>query len=382
MLNEEILVRKSIDIVIVGGGLLGMMSAHYLAESGFKIALFDKSKFAGESSWAGGGILTPLYPWRYDNAINDLAFRSQKLYPSLITDLREKSSIDPQYYNSGILIPATEIDQYASDWLQNYKVNYRAALDSERKNVAVEDNYFLLPDICQVRNPRLASALKSTLQQNKSVTLYEHSAVNQITPISSDQINIQTDHGEFSASKAIISAGAWSGKILRQLGISVPVKPVQGQMILFKAPAGLVPSIILAEGKYIIPRLDGHVLVGSTMEDVGFNKCTTQQAYDSLMEFVRFRCPVLAQNPVVKHWSGLRPASPKGIPFIFQHPEYQSLYVNAGHFRNGVVLAPASAELVRDLILGTQSVLNPQAYAYDHLISDIELEDNPIFSVG
>ena len=373
--------KNTIDIAIVGGGLLGMMSAYYLSEAGLKVALFDKSKLAGESSWAGGGILTPLYPWRYDDAINDLAFRSQKLYPSLVADLHEISNIDPQYVNSGMLISQLDIDSYASQWLMNNNVNFRSTLDSEFCNVSGEDEYFLLPDICQVRNPCLAASLKSTLH-NKSVVIHEYCGVNHINPISSDQIELITEQGKFSAAKVIVSAGAWSGKILSQLGTSVPVKPVRGQMLLFKAPVGLISSIILAEGKYIIPRVDGHVLVGSTMEDVGFNKCTTQQAYDSLMKFVKVRCPILAKSPIVKHWSGLRPASPKGIPFIFQHPEHKALYVNSGHFRNGVVLAPASAELVRDLILGSQSMLNPQAYAYEHLVSDSQRYSDSMLSIS
>ena len=381
MLNEDDLNRKTIDIAIVGGGLLGMISAYYLAESGLKIALFDKSQLASESSWAGGGILTPLYPWRYDDAINDLAFRSQKLYPSLTADLREISGIDPQYCNSGMLISAEDIDQAACKWLEQNRVNYFTASTKDCRNLIIDDDYFLLPDICQVRNPCLASSLKSALQ-HKSVTFYEHCPVNEINPISSDHVVLKTEQGEFHVTKAIVSAGAWSGNILNQLGISVPVKPVRGQMLLFKASAELLPSIILAEGKYIIPRLDGHVLVGSTMEDVGFNKSTTQQAFDSLMEFVKLRCPSLAKTPVVKHWSGLRPASPKGIPFIFQHPEHSALFVNSGHFRNGVVLAPASAELVRDLILGSQPMLNSKAYAYERLVSDCQLDNNPMFSVG
>ena len=355
----------------MGGGLLGMMSAHYLVKSGLKIAIFDKSKLASESSWAGGGILTPLYPWRYADAINDMAFRSQKLYPSLIDELHETSGIDPQYCKSGMLIPYTDIDDLAQNWLKQHSV----------VNIHADADYLSLPDICQVRNPRLASALASTIKTN-SVAVYDHCSVNKITSISDNCFELKTENGYFQAARVIVSAGAWSGMILDKLGLSVDIKPVRGQMLLFKGPENLLPSIILAEGKYIIPRRDGHVLVGSTMEDVGFDKRTTDEASEDLMAFVKSRCPILAEYPVVKHWSGLRPASPNGVPFIFEHPEQKGLFVNTGHFRNGVVLGPASAELVSDLLLDLPSVLNAAAYGYKRAMSDISVQNTPKYSMG
>ena len=348
-----------------------MMSAYYLAKSGLNIAVFDKSKLAGESSWAGGGILTPLYPWRYADPINEMAFRSQKLYPSLISELHDLSGIDPQYYNSGMLISTSDIDQQAQEWLKRHAVNH----------VIADDEYLSLPDICQVRNPRLASALVAALR-SKSVALYDHCAINKITPVATNHFELKTEEGHFQAAKVIVSAGAWSGIILEKLNLSLSVKPVRGQMLLFKGPANLLPSIILAEGKYIIPRLDGHVLVGSTMEDVGFDKRTTQQASEDLMSFVKSRCPVLTQYPVIKHWSGLRPASPNGIPYIFEHPEHRGMFINTGHFRNGVVLGPASAELLRDLVEGSAPILHADSFAYHRSISDLAPQNTPVFSMG
>ncbi len=338
-----------------------MMTAYDLATNGLQVAVFDKSQLAGESSWAGGGILTPLYPWRYAAAINQLAFRSQTLYPALVSRLKQDSGLDPEYCHSGMLISKADVDEGAVDWLNRHDVVYHEALPVKHQNLSNNDDYVFLPDICQVRNPRLSATLKLALQ-HQSVAIHEHCCVDDIVS-GTDGFKLLTEQGQFSASKVVVSAGAWSGKILNQLGLSVSIKPVRGQMLLFKAPLNFLSAIVLAEGKYIIPRQDGHVLVGSTMEEVGFNKDTTQDALDDLMDFVRSRCPQLATYPVVKHWSGLRPASPQGIPYIFEDKTRPGLFVNTGHFRNGVVLAPASAELISDLVFERSSILEPEAYS-------------------
>lgn len=352
---------KETDISIIGGGLLGMMTALFLKETGQEITIFDKSRFATESSWAGGGILTPLYPWRYAKSVNELAFRSQLLYPAIISKIKQLTGYDPEYINTGMLISAKDIDITAINWMENNRVDYHQIVKSSAATFAEYEDYYLLPAICQVRNPALAKSLSLALQE-LSVKSHENTEVKKITPVSDEHFLLSTESGYYRSRKVVICAGAWSGKLSAELGVSLPIKPIRGQMLLFKGPPKLIPSIILNDGKYIIPRKDGHVLVGSTMEDVGFDKSTTQSAYGELKAFVREVCPELAKTDIVKHWSGLRPASPDGIPFISQHPKHAGLFVNSGHFRNGVVLAPASAELLRDLLMSNNPKILPTPY--------------------
>ncbi len=133
-------------------------------------------------------------------------------------------------------------------------------------------------------------------------------------------------------------------------------------MLLFNTKPGLIKRIVLEGNRYIIPRKDGRVLFGSTMEDVGFKKKTTQEARDELYNIATERFPVLKEYPIEKHWAGLRPGSPTGIPYICSHPELAGLYINAGHFRNGVVLGPASARLCADLVTGREPSLPAAPY--------------------
>ncbi|MDH5594537.1 MAG: FAD-dependent oxidoreductase, partial [Gammaproteobacteria bacterium] len=143
------------------------------------------------------------------------------------------------------------------------------------------------------------------------------------------------------------------------------VEPVRGQMLIFKASPDLLPTMVLNHGKYLIPRKDGHILIGSTLEYVGFQKDTTPAAFDELKLAACDMLPELAKTPIEKHWSGLRPGSPEGIPYIGPHPEVTGLFVNTGHFRNGVVLGLASASLLADLVTNNPPELDPCLYKLD-----------------
>ncbi|SUD19050.1 glycine oxidase ThiO [Aquipseudomonas alcaligenes] len=134
-------------------------------------------------------------------------------------------------------------------------------------------------------------------------------------------------------------------------------------MILYKCEPGFLPAIVLAKGRYAIPRKDGHILVGSTLEHVGFDKTPTEEALASLKASAEELLPALADAEVVGHWAGLRPGSPDGIPFIGEVPQFPGLWLNCGHYRNGLVLAPASCELLKNLMLGETPIVDPAPYA-------------------
>ena len=146
-------------------------------------------------------------------------------------------------------------------------------------------------------------------------------------------------------------------------GLELAVEPVRGQMVMFETRPGLLRHITLHEGYYLIPRQNGLVLIGSTLEYTGFNKETTSEARELLVERAISLAPVLADYEVIRHWAGLRPGTSDGIPFIGKHPGIDGLFVNAGHFRNGVVMAPASAQLLVDILLERDSFTGIQPYS-------------------
>lgn len=354
------------DVVIVGGGLIGMLSARDLASQGLSVAVVERNEAGRESSWAGGGILSPLYPWRYPDSVSALASWSQQHYPQLFDAIYIESGVDPQYQCSGLLVLDSEEKAEAETWAAKWHVDLRYVQGDElhqlepRLTAQVEDGLWL-PDIGQVRNPRLAQSLKKSIV-NQGVKLFENSPVERLIIEGKLARGVQIAAGELLSDNVVIAGGAWSAKLLAETGIELPVKPIRGQMILFRAEPGVVSRIVLSQDRYVIPRKDGRILVGSTLEDVGFEKLTTEQAREELYAEALRLIPELEKYPVEHHWAGLRPASPEGIPYICVHPDIHGLFINTGHYRNGVVLGLASARLLADLMLGREPIVNPGAY--------------------
>ena len=355
------------DIIIIGGGIIGMLTARELHLSGANVTLLDRQETGKESSWAGGGIISPLYPWRYDDSITALASWSQEYYFQLAEELNENTGVSPEWTKNGLLTLSPEEQEEAKQWAEHH--NYRLEIIDKKQISELEpglqhsfDEGIWLPDIAQVRNPRLARSLRTDLEK-RGVDIREFTPVESMLSRGEKIEGVRTPSGDIKADKVVVCAGAWTGSLIKETGTSPDIKPVRGQMILFKAPQGLVERITLFHDRYTIPRRDGRVLMGSTMEDKGFEKQTTEEARDELIAITYERFPGLKDYPVEHHWAGLRPSSPSGIPYIGPHPVIEGLYLNSGHFRNGVVLGPGSCRLAADLILDRAPIIDPNPYA-------------------
>ena len=354
------------DITLIGGGVIGLLTARAFINAGASVTILDKALLGQESSWAGGGILLPLYPWRQAEAISQLAVHSLFLYPSLATQLFADTDKDPEWTPCGLLIAKNPDINEAIAWCQQHGIRFQHAEDALFNNLVTQTEQPLwLPDIAQARNPRLVKSLKQDLL-NKGVTLIENCELTDIRQTQNTITHIKTSTGEYPVKELIISAGAWTGqlfqKLFKGLMASPTIAPVKGQMLLFEAKAGLLPSMVLDGDHYLIPRRDGKILAGSTVEHDGFNKCTTEAARNDLTEFALTLLPALKHAPLLHHWAGLRPGTLLGIPYIDRHPDISNLSINAGHFRNGLVMGPASAELIVDLLLNRPTSVDPEPY--------------------
>ncbi|KAA6187710.1 glycine oxidase ThiO [Thiohalocapsa marina] len=353
------------EILIIGGGVIGLMTARELAQAGERVTLVEMGGTGRESSWAGGGILSPLYPWRYADAVTALARWSQAVYAELCQTLLAQTGVDAEYLRSGLLIVDPDDTESALAWAARHQAAMStldaagiAATEPELRTNAAEAMW--MPEIAQVRNPRLTKALRAAVEGR--IRLREHEKVIEFRVEQGRIDGVRTTGGDLAAERVVVCTGAWTAQLLEKLEQAPDIRPVRGQMLLFAARPGRIRHVALFRDHYVIPRRDGRVLFGSTLEDAGFEKQTTAAAKEALYQMAVEAFPLLRRAPVEDHWAGLRPASPSGIPYIGQVPGVEGLFVNAGHFRNGLVTGPASARLLTDLVLGREPILPPAPY--------------------
>lgn len=338
--------------IVIGAGALGLATAEALLRQGASVTVLERGSVGRESSWAGGGILSPLCPWDYPDEVNRLALRGMALFGDYAETLHLATGIDPEYQRSGMLVLPPFDLQVVLQWCGEH------GMRAER-----HDDGLLLPDIAQARNPRLMQSLRSRVEQLGG-RIVEQCTVERIVEEAGKVTHLATAQGDLSADAYIVTAGAWSKTLLGEQALKSDIKPIRGQMLLFKFAAPPVQHIVLQNDIYLIPRRDGHLLLGSTREDVGFDKSTTEEARAMLLQRGVMLLPVLGEMPVIKHWAGLRPASPGNIPTIGRHPHLPNLYINSGHFRYGVTMSPASVEVLMNTINGTPQPFDVSPYLW------------------
>lgn len=321
------------------------------------MTLIEQGAPSAESSWAGGGILAPLLPWQYSRPVVDLALAAMRRYGEWVADIEAHSGLKAEYWVCGMRVSGlVENSESLLKWCQQARL--KAVLSNRRTG-----HDLWLPDIAQVRNPRLSSALRSAILLNGG-TLLPNCTIKALRS-SADRVHrIDTSAGSLDLDRLLIATGAWSGLSLAGLPAVPNIRPIRGQMLLFKLEPGFLDHILYRQGLYIIPRHDGHILVGSTLEDAGFDKSTDCATRHKLHAEASVLLPELDFAEPIRQWSGLRPGSPDNIPVISRLPSFSNVYANVGHYRYGVTMAPASAELLADLMEDKTPALDPTPYSW------------------
>ena len=340
---------NKIACIVIGGGIIGMTTARELAMRGLSVSLFDKGKLGMESSWAAGGILSPMRPWLEHPCSAQLSSQGKACYEDYVEELKEQTGIDPEYYRSGLLMINESDVGHTRQWADKNSVSFAENYKEYPSTMHIPAKSIFLPEIAQVRVSRLLKALHASLLE-LGVTIFEDTAITGLEMNNARCKSVTIGSKKYYANSFIISAGAWSEKILGTNNSEIKIKPVMGQMLCVKFPNQKLETMVLDGGHYFIPRKDGHVLIGSTMEDVGFAKDTTQTARNDLMDWACALWPDIADAEFVKQWSGLRPATDNGKPYLGKLEDYENVYINAGHFRKGIIQAPVCARNIADMV--------------------------------
>lgn len=350
---------------ILGAGVIGLLTARALLARGHHVLLADCALPGRAASWAGGGIVSPLYPWRYGPAVTALSDGATEAHRALSLELRSETGIDPEFNACGLLmLDPADIDT-ALSWCRTHRrrvVSYAGdALSCIQSGLGPAGQGLWFPELGNVRNPRLMQALIASVSAHPRADCRWRVSVN-LTAERGGSLHV--DGKRCDVDRIVVTAGAWSAALLAPLGVALPVQPVCGQMLLYPPQPGLLRTIVLRAGRYLIPRRDGRILAGSTLEHTGFRKQVTDEARAQLRASAERMLPSLSRVEPELQWAGLRPGSPAGIPFIDAVPGTR-VFVNAGHFRNGLVLAPAAAALGVALLLEERTAVDPAPYRLD-----------------
>jgi len=355
------------DVLIVGGGVIGLSAAYFLAREGARVALVDKGDFGQEASWAGAGIIPPGDPTAARTAYEKFRAASAALLPELSAELRERTGIDNGYVRCGGLEVLRAGDDPDAEWRGEGAscelVEGREALHRLEPALSpAVTRACHLPGLAQLRNPRHLKALDAACRQ-LGVTMLPGRPVQGFDAARGRASAARTDVGPLPAGQFLVAAGPWSDPLLEGFGWRPVVRPVRGQIVLLNPGRPLFRCVLMQGARYLVPRTDGLVLAGSTEEDVGFDRRTTAAGVAELLGLAVALVPELAGAHMERCWAGLRPGSPDGLPFIGRVPGTENVFVAAGHFRAGIQLSAATALALKELILGQRPSLSLEPFA-------------------
>lgn len=365
------------DVAVIGAGVIGLSVAYELAGRGLSVRLFDQSQPGREASWAGAGMLPPGSPAAETTPEARLRGASHSLWTDWAGGLLDETGIDTGYRRCGSWELAQTGDAHALDaevaaWrAEGVLVEPVNPQDLSRREPALAPDIraaYRLPEFGQVRNPRLLKALVTGCLA-RGVRLHGGTAVYDILSSDGNVRGIRTAQGDYEADHFLVAAGAWTERLLGGLPHPPAVRPLRGQVVLLEQLPLPLTRVVNVGLRYLVPRGDGRILIGSTEEAVGFDKRNTAGAVSELISFALSVVPQLERATVERTWSGLRPQSADGWPYLGQMPGYTNLWIAAGHFRSGLQLSPITAVSMADLIFGDSPLVDLRPFAPDREVT-------------
>ncbi len=371
------------DLAVLGGGVVGLSIAAQCAQRNWRVCLVERGEIGKESSWAGAGILPAGASHHVDDPIEQLRQLSDQLHEQWSRWLFELTKIDNEYRRSGGLYVARSPAERATlkancYWWDELGIGYQRLRQDRVSRLSPvlfpllddsqETQFYWVQRDAKLRNTRHLAALKAACEI-LNVKLFDHTEVigfdtqgSEIQGLDCGATLSNQAQSRVVADRYCIATGAWTAPLLGSLGIDAGIYPVRGQMQLYRfdqAPFGFV----LNEGhRYMVPREDGRVLVGSCEEEVGFVKATTQEMMRQLTQWAIGVCPAIAEAELEMQWSGLRPGSIDGFPYLGTLHPYKNAFIAAGHFRHGLHWSTATGLLMAQHMAGESASIDLEPF--------------------
>jgi glycine oxidase len=372
------------DCCIIGGGIIGLSIARELAGRGLSVRVLARDATRDTASWAAAGIFPPAPDYPAASANERLTAYSDRLHRTWAEELCSETGIDNELQPCGGLHLAR--DDRGRARLHEAAVAWRAkgtrceqltahdvAAQEPALRAAVEqgriESGLLLPEEMRIRPPRHLEALhQSCRMRGVEITSSANVRAIEVANGKIEGIRIASSEGGAAtdtvrADRYCLAAGAWSGHLAESLGLPIETRPIRGQIALLRLPEQVLTRVVNVGLEYLVPRSDGRLLVGSTIEDAGFEKVTIPQTIQRLLEFAHALLGPLPDAAIEQSWAGLRPGSVDGIPFLGATPAYINAFVAAGHFRAGLHQSTGTAVMLADLMTGRTPALDPTPFA-------------------
>jgi glycine oxidase ThiO len=341
--------NASADILIIGGGAMGLAIAIELARQDRQVTVLSRN-FKEAAVHAAAGMLAPQAEGLAAGPMLDLCLHSRSMYPFWIQRLEQLTHLDAGYSPCGILAPlyerpTSEAVHWRQNWLQPEAIHHR------QPGLSTEvDGGWWFPDDAQVNNRALAQVLYAAAQA-LGVQFCDGVTVEKIQHDTHRVTQVETTVGLWQAQTYVLATGAWSAELL-----PVPVFPRKGQLLSVTAQPHTVPlnQVLFGSEIYLVPRQGGQIVVGATSEDVGFADHNTPAGIQQLLTAATRLFPAFADYAIEEFWWGFRPTTPDEQPILGASP-YDNLVLATGHYRNGILLTPITATLIAQLVL-TQTV--------------------------
>ena len=379
--------QSTVDVVIVGGGVIGCAIAYYLSKSGVDVAVFDRGEIGAEASSSATGLLAPLGPLSGPGPFADLLLTSFSLFPKLVPELEEASGIKLEYEQTGALRIVRNPKQI-SNLHKRMKAWQPLGLQMHwlTGDGARQQEPLLTPDVCaaiyapeesQIKASQLVKAF-SCAAANYGTTFYSHREITGIQQHNSRVTDVYTAQGEsFACNHLVIAAGAWAAHCSKWLKVTIPIIPQRGQILSLHQPLPPLHHIIFGEAAYLTPKSGNMVIVGATKEEAGFEKHLTAGGIAWLLNTAIRLTPALESSLLDHMWTGLRPRTPDNQPILGPAPDWENVTLAVGHGSVGIMLSAITGKTTAELIIKGEVPKIAQPFSlerFEHLIGAEKLE--------
>lgn len=365
---------KTTDVAIIGGGVIGCSAAYALATAGLRVLLLERGQIACEASGEAAGMLAPQAEASQAGPFLALGLRSRGLFPGLTSALREETGLDVGYGQDGTLYPCLDEDEEAEArarlaWQrgQGLPVEWWGAEEVRKAEPGITPTVrgaLFIPGDHHVTSGTFTRALALAAARH-GAEIWEGAPVTGFVRDRKRIVGVKTLDRTVSAGRYVLAAGPWSAQVAALLGLPIPVMPAKGQLCMAGLLQGGPRHVLYSRLAYLVPRAGGEVVLGTTVEFAGFDKRVTVGGLQGILAGAQALYPGLAGAPLLRAWAGLRPYTSDEFPLLGPVPEMEELLVATGHHRNGILLAPITAQLVRELVVEGRTSMPLEPFRVD-----------------